>query len=322
LSLVSGPAGMTMSPAGLISWTPTNAQAQRPADQAITNAVVVAASSATTAATTSSFSVVVANVNDAPSAAARSYTSDANKAGRVTVAAAQGLKVGAIDIDGDALAVAGVTGAEAAGLVANAADGGFVFTTTNIPAPGSPARTVALQYTLTDVPDTLVKGALPALVSAPANLTLTINPNRRPARTATSTTFGSVLSPNVVRFTAPASTFSTPNLTSTTYVVDPDGSVNPASLQLAATNASALGTVPVPASCFSSLTGTGGALTGYGTFSLNAGAITFTPSRRSNYGPGGLLNLPIRCTAYVQVSDDLNATMATRALVTVWVLAN
>jgi Bacterial cadherin-like domain len=321
LSLVSGPAGLTMNAAGVISWTPTNAQAQRPADQAVTNPVVVAASSASTATTTGSFAVTVANINDAPSAAARSYTSDANRAGRVTVAAAQGLKIGAIDVDGDALAVAGVTGTESAGLVANPADGSFVFTTTNVPAPGSAARTVALQYTLTDVPDTLIKGALPALASAPANLTLTISPNRRPARTATSTTFGSLITPNVVRFTAPASVFSTPNLTSTTYVTDPDGSVNPASMQIAATSASALGTTPVPASCFSSLSGTGGALTGYGTFSLSAGAITFTPSRRSNY-LGGLLNLPIRCTAYFQVSDDLNATMATRALVTVWVLAN
>jgi hypothetical protein len=326
LSLVSGPAGMTLL--GLptdttrsLAWTPSNAQAQRPADQLIVNPVVVAANSASTSATTSSFSVAVVNTNDAPTGVPKTYTSDANQAGRVSVAAAAGLKAGAVDIDGDALAVASVTGAEAAGVTFNAVDGSLVFTTTNVPAPGSPARTVALQYTLADVPDTLIKGALPALTSAPANLTLTINPNRRPARTGTSTTFGSVLSPNVVRFTATASTYSTPNLASSTYVVDPDGTVNAASMQIAATNTSTLGTASFNATCFTSAGLSLG--TGYGSFSLSGGTLVFTPSRRSNYNPLFLgTNFPIRCTAYFQVSDNLNAQMAARAPVTVWLRAD
>jgi hypothetical protein len=181
---------------------------------------------------------------------------------------------------------------------------------------------VALQYTLADVPDTLIKGALPALTSAPANLTLTINANRRPARTGTSTTFGSILSPNVVRFTPTASTYSTLDLTSTSYVLDPDGTVNAASMQIAATNTSLLGTTAVPASCYAGATNLI-PLSNYGTFSLSAGAITFTPLRRSNYSAlTPTLNLPIRCAVYYQVGDNLAATMATRALVNVWLRAD
>ncbi len=69
LSLVSPPAGMTIS-AGAISWTPTNAQAQRPANPTITNPVQIVATAPGFGPTTSSFSVAVANVNDAPTAAA------------------------------------------------------------------------------------------------------------------------------------------------------------------------------------------------------------------------------------------------------------
>ena len=239
LSLVSAPAGMVLQGGAAattrtLRWlNPTNAQAQRPAAQSILNSVAVAATSAAGGTTTNLFTVAVANVNDAPTAGNKAYNSDLTQAGRVTVLPTNGLKIGAADIDGDPLAVASITGLGGAALAAtdsvtiNAADGSFVFTTTDIPAAGGVNRVVPLQYTLTDVPDPLNKGALPALTSVARNLNLTIRPNVRPVRTATSTTFGSNASPNVVQYLPlPISTYSTPDLTSATYVADNDGSVN------------------------------------------------------------------------------------------------
>ena len=75
LSLVGGPIGMTtaLSAAGLqLNWTPSNAQAQRPAAPTLMNPVAVSAASInpTTVRVTN---VAVANVNDAPTALPSSH---------------------------------------------------------------------------------------------------------------------------------------------------------------------------------------------------------------------------------------------------------
>jgi Bacterial cadherin-like domain len=318
LALTTFPAGMTLA-SGVLRWTPTNAQAQRPANQAIVNPVTVTATSSV-GTVTKSVDVVVANVNDAPTATAKAYTSDTTKAGRVTVAA-PGLFAGSADIDGDALAVGAITGAEAAGVVVNSDGlGGFVFTTTNIPAAGGNNRTVNLQYRLVDVPNLAIKGVGPALSSAVTNLTLTIRSNQRPTAVGNvaARTFGTQAAPNVVRFTAPASTYATPNLSTATYVTDSDGTVNPASMQISNATGSALGT-SVAATCFTA--GGNNLGTGYGRFDLVGGTMVFTPLRRSNTN-GGATNVAIRCRGYFQILDDLNAQMTNRAEVNVWVRAD
>jgi FtsP/CotA-like multicopper oxidase with cupredoxin domain len=73
-SLVSAPAGMTINSAtGLIAWTPTNAQAV-PATPPRTQAVTVKAANVAGLSASQSFTVTVANVNDAPVAVNDSYT--------------------------------------------------------------------------------------------------------------------------------------------------------------------------------------------------------------------------------------------------------
>lgn len=99
-ALLQAPTGMTISATtGAVSWTPTNLQAQRPADPAILNAVTVQVTSngRTDVGTTY---IAVQNVNDAPVAVADAYTFGA---GTLTTTAANGVKANDSDPDGDAL---------------------------------------------------------------------------------------------------------------------------------------------------------------------------------------------------------------------------
>lgn len=440
LALAAGPPGMTSaSTAGglLLNWTPSNDQAQRPANPSIVNPVTVRASSASNAAQSRSFSVAVTNVNDAPTATADSFT---GAAGARTLSG--NVLANDADIDGDTLSATLIT-APTDGTLALDTNGSFTYAlpdATLIPTTGltrsftyratdpgnlsSANATVTLRFlppTITqanpntfaytsinrnaqtfnvlanDQPTALglnlgsvqvtrdvvdgvattpvTTGQLDAnasrgLVATPAsgNISYTApvtvngvqfagtdhfwyrvreNPavnngafsnwarvdvtvNLPPVRTATSTTFGSLAAPNVVSFTAPTTSYATPNLTTTTYVVDPGpggvlGAVNAASLRIATTNTSALGTTAVPAQCFVPEGGpgpVGASSTDYGVFSLNSGAIVFTPTRRSNYLIGNSNSLTIRCQAYFQVNDDFGAPMNQRALVNVFVRAD
>lgn len=169
LSLSSGPAGMTtlLTVAGLqLNWTPSNAQAQRPADATVLNRVVVAASSSA-GTLTRGVNVAVANVNDAPTALPSSHTGAAGVRS-FSIAAANGVLANDSDIDGDALSASVVTPPVDGTLTLNA-DGSFSYTlaaATMVPATG---LTRSFTYRATDTPALLTPA--PAL-SADSTVTM------------------------------------------------------------------------------------------------------------------------------------------------------
>jgi Bacterial Ig domain len=169
LSLSSGPAGMTtlLTVAGLqLNWTPSNAQAQRPADATLLNRVVVAASSSA-GTVTRGVNVAVANVNDAPTALPSSHTGAAGVRS-FSIAAANGALANDSDIDGDALSASVVTPPVDGALTLNA-DGSFSYTlaaATMVPAAG---LTRSFTYRATDTPSLLTPA--PAL-SADSTVTM------------------------------------------------------------------------------------------------------------------------------------------------------
>jgi hypothetical protein len=178
-SLITSPAGMTIDAnTGVMSWTPTNAQAARPAAPATNNPVTVRATAVTGTYVgqfaDASLTVTVANVNDAPSgAAAQAYTV---AGGALTVPAATGVLVGVTDIDGDPLAASVVT-APVNGTVTMNADGSFTYKAATLPATGSATTTFTFQAS--DVP-ALPLNPGPALSTTPTTVTLTLLPNILP----------------------------------------------------------------------------------------------------------------------------------------------
>jgi len=157
------PVGMTISSGGVIAWTPTNAQAQRPAAPTLTNPVLVRATDpATGRYATAGFSVAVANVNDAPVA-----VNDAYDVRGGSLVATTSVLANDSEPDGDAFgAVAVVTGL--AGLTMNA-NGTFNYSTASLPASGSQARTFTYR-----VPDSA------AALSNVATVTLNVFANAAP----------------------------------------------------------------------------------------------------------------------------------------------
>ncbi len=97
-ALVQGPAGLTVTAAGAVTWTPTNAQAQNKLTPTIVHPVTIQVTSngRTDVGTTY---IAVANVNDAPTAAADTFSSF----GSGTLAAGANVKANDVDIDGDML---------------------------------------------------------------------------------------------------------------------------------------------------------------------------------------------------------------------------
>jgi Bacterial cadherin-like domain/Bacterial Ig domain len=218
-SLVAAPAGMAINATtGAISWTPTNAQAARPAAPSTVNPVTVRATvlSGTFAGQTAdaSLSVVVGNVNDAPvGATAQAY----NVAGGVlTVPVATGVSVGVTDIDGDALAASVVT-APTNGTVTMNADGSFTYRATTLPATGT--STMSFTYKVSDVPLSPLNPG-PALATVPATVTLTLNPNARPVAVQDNLTV-TITTPRVATLINPAANDT-----------DADGTVDATSVRL------------------------------------------------------------------------------------------
>jgi Bacterial Ig domain len=186
LALVGGPLGMTSaSTAGglLLNWTPTNEQAQRPANPSNVNPVMVRASSASNAAQSRSFNVAVTNVNDAPTATADSA---AGAAGVRTLAG--NVLSNDRDIDGDTLNATLVTGPVDGTLVLNA-DGSFNYTladTTLVPQAG---LTRSFTYRANDdgtpalsAQSTVTLSFVAGLRANPDAFTL-VNTNARPTQT-------------------------------------------------------------------------------------------------------------------------------------------
>lgn len=179
-SLLAAPAGMTIdSASGLINWTPGNAQAQRPAAPTTLNNVTVRVTSLSGAnigrVADASFSVAVANVNDAPIATGKEYTV---LGGTITVDAANGVLNGAVDPDGDTMTAAVVTQPVSNGAVTMNPDGSFTYTAATVPLSGS--QNVTFTFAATDAPVGTSLNPGPALTSVPATVTLRLRSNQRP----------------------------------------------------------------------------------------------------------------------------------------------
>lgn len=155
LSLVSPPAGMTIS-GGVITWTPTNAQAQLPANPTFTNPVQIVATAPGFGATTASFSVAVTNVNDAPTAVANTYTFAATATSRTLTVAAPGVLAGDSDIDGDTLTAQLVTPPADGTPAPLNADGSISYT---LPATATLPATRTFTYRAVD-PSTAVSNTV------------------------------------------------------------------------------------------------------------------------------------------------------------------
>jgi Bacterial Ig domain len=150
LSLLSGPSGMTALASGsnlLLNWTPSNAQAQRPANLTVVNPVVVAANGSG-GTTSRSFSVAVANVNDTPTAQPSSHAGGAGQRS-FTVVAANGVLANDSDIDGDALSASALASTAGDTLTVNA-DGSFTYTLGAAVAVPAAGLTRTFTYRATD----------------------------------------------------------------------------------------------------------------------------------------------------------------------------
>jgi hypothetical protein len=183
LTLDAAPAGMTIDATGAIAWTPTNAQAQRPANPTLVNPIVVRVTDSNGVWATAGTNVAVANVNDAPVAAndtASTYLLTGTAANdQLTLTG----NVLANDNDPDGDPLTAVNQANGAGVLAGdtltliPATGAFTFTATNVPASGS--RIVSYTYQARDPQ---------AALSAPATITLQLFANRAPVANADAAT--------------------------------------------------------------------------------------------------------------------------------------
>ncbi len=161
-SLTQAPAGMTIDPAsGLISWTPS-------ATQVGNSAVTVRVTDAHGLQANQSFTISVANVNDAPLAGNDSYQM---WQGTTLNVAAPGVLGNDSDIDGDAL-TAQLESAPASGVLGLIANGGFTYT----PAAGF-AGTASFTYRARDPAGALsgVATVTLSVVSPQADLAITQN---------------------------------------------------------------------------------------------------------------------------------------------------
>jgi Bacterial Ig domain len=160
-SFTTAPAGMTINATtGAISWTPTNAQAVPVTPPRTATATVLATNGAGLSAS-QSFTVTVANINEAPVAVNNTYSM---VQGGVLNIAAPGVLGNDSDPDGDAMTAIAYSAASAGGVTGNA-NGSFVYT----PAAAF-IGTASFTYQATD-------GVLP---SAAATVTVNVSANRAP----------------------------------------------------------------------------------------------------------------------------------------------
>lgn len=155
-SLTSAPTGMSVNAAsGLVSWTPA-------AGQTGSQAVTAKVADVTGLSASQSFTIAVANVNDAPLANADSYLM--MQGGTLNVAA-QGVLANDSDPDGDPLSA---VSSYAPGYVFNlASDGSFTYM-----PPAAFSGAASFEYRAADG-----QGG----VSAPAMVNITVQANRAPA---------------------------------------------------------------------------------------------------------------------------------------------
>lgn len=163
-SLDIAPVGMTINATtGEINWTPSNDQAQRPAAPTLLNPVRVRATNSDGRFGVASFSVAVANKNDAPIANADAYDV---RGGALN--ATVSVLANDVDPDGDALTGVAVAAAPTNGTLTMNPDGTFSYTAGTLPATGT--ATTTFTYTVGDGTAT----------SLPATVTLTLYANSAP----------------------------------------------------------------------------------------------------------------------------------------------
>ncbi len=182
LSMPLAPAGASIDPVtGVVSWTPNNAQAQTPLTPTLVNTITVKVDSANGRSATGTVYVAVANVNDAPVAAADAYSV---VGGLANVAAAAGVRANDSDPDGHPLGAVTASGTLPTGLVLNG-DGSFDYDVRNeawYRSLGQNAtQKVTFQYQVTD--------SLGA-ASLPGTVTLSVQGHKAP-----------VANPDVVAYT-------------------------------------------------------------------------------------------------------------------------
>lgn len=175
-SLPQAPAGMTINAStGVITWTPTNAQAQKPATPTLVNTVVVRVDSPNGKSNTGTAYVTVANVNDAPIAAADAYTV---VGGLMSTNGAAGVRANDSDPDGDALGNVAASGVLPTGLTLRN-NGGFDYDVRNETwfrnLGVNASQKVTFQYTVLDA-----NGA----ASLPGTVTLTVQGHKAPIANA------------------------------------------------------------------------------------------------------------------------------------------
>ena len=168
-SLDTAPPGMTIVATGLVTWTPTNAQAVPVVVGGKPNSVKVRVTDQTGLFATQAFSVNVANVNDAPVAVNDSYTAIANSALSVLVANGVLKNDTDPDLDTPLNALLATGPADVTGFALNL-DGSF--SATSVGAVGTRTFT----YNARD----------PGLLSSatPATVTLNVIANRAPTAVA------------------------------------------------------------------------------------------------------------------------------------------
>ncbi|MCR6653487.1 MAG: tandem-95 repeat protein [Cellvibrionaceae bacterium] len=151
-SVVNLPSWASFDPAtGAITGTPGNS------DVGTYNNIVISVSDGLSTTTLGSFSITVANVNDAPVPAADAYS--LSEGGLLQRDAASGVLANDVDIDGDVLTAAVVTGPRNASQFALNADGSFTYQHN-----GSETRVDSFTYRISDG----------AITSAPVTVNLTI----------------------------------------------------------------------------------------------------------------------------------------------------
>jgi Bacterial Ig domain len=182
------PTGMTIDSAtGVLTWKPTNEQARRPAAPGFSNDVTVRVTDANGRSDSRSFSVVVANVNDAPIAPVDSF----DVYGGALTVAAKGVMRKAVDPDGDAISGLSVNKTGLAGTLvvtlAGGSAGAFTYVAVASTVPTVGYTTQQFTYTVSDG----------ALTSNIGTVTLNIHANKPPVANNDRYTFSFVASPAV-----------------------------------------------------------------------------------------------------------------------------
>lgn len=188
--LLQAPAGMSIDAGtGAIAWTPSDAQAQKPSQPALTHAVTVQVTGANGRSASGTVNVAVVNADDLAVASPDSYVVNG---GLVTIAAAQGVLVNDADPDGGVVGNAQVATAPALPVDAFAfnPDGSLALDVRNQTWFRSivPTSSRALTFTYT-VQSPSSTPPNPMLTSLPGTVTFIVRGHQPPTANAETVTY-------------------------------------------------------------------------------------------------------------------------------------